>query len=332
MARRRAEAGETRKSLAPSSHPDVVNEQGSDLRAESKLEVCPKNEKKTAKEGPADLPAGLYVVATPIGHAADITLRALMVLRAVDIIACEDTRVTAKLLALHGIARPLTRYDEHTAATAGPTLMAKIKSGASVALVSDAGTPLVSDPGGRLVRACVDENLTVVPIPGPSAVLAALAVAGLPTERFLFAGFPPTRTGARRRFYEELAKVEATLVVMEAPHRLVPSLADMAAVFGAREACVARELTKVFEEMRRGPLDQLARDYQARESVKGEVTIVVAPPAPAAAPSAAEIDERLEEALEQGSVRSAAAKVAEATGLPRKALYTRALELSGRRG
>src|SRR5512134_120656 len=159
MARRRAEAGETRKSLAPSSHPDVVNEQGSDLRAESKLEVCPKNEKKTAKEGPTDLPAGLYVVATPIGHAADITLRALMVLRAVDIIACEDTRVTAKLLALHGIARPLTRYDEHTAATAGPTLMAKIKSGARVALVSDAGTPLVSDPGYSLVRACAEENL-----------------------------------------------------------------------------------------------------------------------------------------------------------------------------
>jgi 16S rRNA (cytidine1402-2'-O)-methyltransferase len=154
----------------------------------------------------------------------------------------------------------------------------------------------------------------------------------LPTERFLFAGFPPTRTAARRRFYEGLAKVQATLVVMEAPHRLIASLADMAAVFGAREACVARELTKVFEETRRGPLDQLARDYQAREPVKGEVTIVVAPPAPAAAPSASEIDERLEEALEEGSVRSAAAKVAEATGLPRKALYARALELSGRRG
>jgi 16S rRNA (cytidine1402-2'-O)-methyltransferase len=307
-----------------------VNQQGNDPKAESKLEVFP--EKKTAGDLPAALPAGLYVVATPIGHAADVTLRALMVLRAADLIACEDTRVTAKLLALHGIARPLARYDEHSAATAGPALVAKIKSGASIALVSDAGTPLVSDPGYRLVRACADEGLAVVPIPGPSAVLAALAVAGLPTERFLFAGFAPARTTARRRFYEELAKVPATLVVMEAPHRLIVSLADMAAVFGSREACVARELTKLFEEVRRGPLDQLARDYQAREQVKGEVTIVVAPPAPAAAPSEAEIDERLEEALEEGSVRVAAAKVAEATGLPKRALYARALELTGRRG
>jgi 16S rRNA (cytidine1402-2'-O)-methyltransferase len=289
-------------------------------------------ETKTASELPAALPAGLYVVATPIGHAADVTIRALMVLRAADVIACEDTRVTAKLLALHGIARPLARYDEHSAATTGPMLVAKIKSGASVALVSDAGTPLVSDPGYRLVRACVDENLAVVPIPGPSAVLAALAVAGLPTERFLFAGFPPARTAGRRRFYEELAGVPATLVVMEAPHRLIASLADMAAVFGAREACVARELTKMFEEVRRGRLDQLAKDYQAREPVKGEVTIVVAPPAPAAMPSEAEIDERLEEALEEGSVRTAAAKVAEATGLSRRTLYARALELTGRRG
>jgi 16S rRNA (cytidine1402-2'-O)-methyltransferase len=306
----------------PSSHRDTLSLQGSDLE-QSKPEV-------PSHKG-AGLPAGLYVVATPIGHAADITIRALTVLRAADVIACEDTRVTAKLLALHGITRPLARYDEHTAATAGPALLARIKGGERVALVSDAGTPLISDPGYRLVRACADSGIAVVPIPGASAVLAALAVAGLPTDRFLFAGFPPPRTVARRRFYAELATVPATLVVMEGPHRLIASLADMAEVLGPREAAVARELTKMFEEVRRGRLDALAEEYQAREQVKGEVTIVVAPPAPATAPTAAEIDARLEQALEEGSVRTAAATVAEETGLPRRALYARALELKERR-
>lgn len=286
----------------------------------------------TGSAAPAELPAGLYVVATPIGNAADITIRALTVLRAVQLIACEDTRVTAKLLALHGIARPLARYDDHTAATAGPALLARIKDGASVALVSDAGTPLVSDPGYRLVRACADAGIAVVPIPGPSAVLAALAVAGLPTERFLFAGFPPPRSAARQRFFRQLATVPATLVVMEAPHRLTASLADMATVFGSREAAVTRELTKMFEEVRRGHLDALAQEYQAREQVKGEVTIVIAPPAPQPAPSETEIDERLRQALEKGSVRTAVAAVAEETQVPRKMLYARALALKGHSG
>jgi 16S rRNA (cytidine1402-2'-O)-methyltransferase len=308
----------------PSSHRDTSSLQGSNLEFESKPEVP---SQQASQDIPPGLPPGLYVVATPIGHAQDITIRALMVLRAADVIACEDTRVTAKLLALHGIARPLARYDDHTAAAAGPALLARIKGGASVALVSDAGTPLISDPGYRLVRACAEEGIGVVPIPGPSAVLAALAVAGLPTERFLFAGFPPSRTVARRRFYAELASVPATLVVMEGPHRLVASLADMAEVFGSREAAVARELTKMFEEVRRGRLDALAREYQGREQVKGEVTIVVAPPTPAAAPTEAEIDARLKQALKEGSVRTAAAAVAEETGLPRRALYARALEL-----
>lgn len=284
----------------------------------------------TGSAAPAELPAGLYVVATPIGNAADITIRALAVLRAVQLIACEDTRVTAKLLALHGIARPLARYDDHTAATAGPALLARIKDGASVALVSDAGTPLVSDPGYRLVRACADEGIAVVPIPGPSAVLAALAVAGLPTERFLFAGFPPPRSAARQRFFRQLSTVPATLVVMEAPHRLTASLADMATVFGSREAAVTRELTKMFEEVRRGHLDALAQEYQAREQVKGEVTIVIAPPAPQPVPTDIEVDERLRRALEEGSVRAAATAVAEETQLPRKMLYARALALKDR--
>lgn len=328
MARRRREAGKPRNSSAdamPSSDQDGVARQGNDPARESKPEVP--THQAADPEVSAELPAGLYVVATPIGHAADITIRALAVLRAVQIIACEDTRVTAKLLALHGISRPLARYDEHSAATAGPMLLARIKDGVSVALVSDAGTPLVSDPGYRLVRACVDEGIAVVPIPGPSAVVAALAVAGLPTERFLFAGFPPTRRVARQQFYRELALIPATLVMMEAPHRLIASLADMADVFGPREAAVARELTKMFEEIRRGRLDALAQEYQAREQVKGEITIVVAPPAPEPAPSETEIDERLRQALEKGSLRSAVAAVAEETQMPRKLLYTRALAL-----
>lgn len=312
----------------PSSGRDTVSRQGIDPEPESKP-VVPAEQAPCLKV-PATLPAGLYVVATPIGHAADITIRALTVLRIVDLIACEDTRVTAKLLAVHGIARPLARYDDHTAATAGPSLLARIKDGASVALVSDAGTPLVSDPGSHLVRACVDEGMPVVPIPGPSAVLAALAVAGLPTERFLFAGFPPPRSTARQRFYQKLASVQATLVVMEAPHRLIASLADMATVFGPREAAVARELTKMFEEVRRGRLDTLAQEYQKRDQVKGEVTIVIAPPSAPPAPTEAEIDQRLRQALEEGSVRTAAATVAEALGLPKKMLYARALALKER--
>lgn len=333
MARRRREAGETRSSWAesiPSSRRDAARKQPSGPTPESKPAVF--SEKEAVAQLPAELSAGLYVVATPIGHAADITLRALAVLRAVDVIACEDTRVTAKLLAMYGIARPLARYDDHTAATAAPVLADRIKSGARVALVSDAGTPLISDPGYRLVRTCADLGLAVIPVPGPSAILAALAVAGLPTERFLFAGFSPVRAAARRRFYAELAALPATLVIMEAPHRLIASLADMAEVFGAREAVVARELTKMFEEVRRGRLDELAREYRAREAVKGEVTIVVAPPSAPTTPTLAEIDERLQEALKEGTVRTAAALVAEATGLPKRHLYARALQLKDRRG
>lgn len=282
-------------------------------------------------EAESDLAAGLYVVATPIGNASDITLRALRVLRCVDVIACEDTRVTAKLLAIHGIARPLTSYHDHNASTAGPSLMARMKTGARVALVSDAGTPLVSDPGYRLVRACADEGIGVVPVPGPSAVLAALAVAGLPTDRFLYAGFPPPRSAARRRFFTELAPVPATLVVMEAPHRLAASLSEMADILGAREAAVARELTKMFEEVRRGPLHELARSYGQAERVRGEVTVVVAPPLGQAAPTEAEIDALLDAELADGSVRSAAANVAAATGLARRSLYARALALKDRK-
>jgi 16S rRNA (cytidine1402-2'-O)-methyltransferase len=272
------------------------------------------------------LSAGLYLVATPIGNAADITLRALGTLRRVGAIACEDTRTTAKLLAIHGISRPLLSYHEHNATVAGPAILARLLGGEAVALVSDAGTPLVSDPGYRLVRACVDVGLPVVPVPGPSAILAALSVSGLPTDRFLFAGFPPPRQTARRRFLEGLASVDATLVLLESPQRLAASLADMADVLGARDAAVCRELTKLFEEIRRAPLPALARHYEEAGAPKGEVTLVISPPAPAEALVDAEVDALLAEALEAGeTVRTAAERIADASGRPRREVYARAL-------
>lgn len=267
-------------------------------------------------------------MATPIGNAADITLRALATLRAATVIACEDTRTTAKLLAIHGISRPLIAYHEHNAAVSGPAILARLQAGEAVALVSDAGTPLVSDPGYRLVRRCVEAGLPVTPIPGPSAVLAALSVSGLPTDRFLFAGFPPPRQAARRRFLEALSRTQTTLVLFEAPQRLAASLADMAEVLGPREAAVCRELTKLFEEVRRSPLPDLARHYAEEGAPKGEVSLVIAPPPPAEGASAAELDALIEEALEAGdSVRSAADRVAAESGRPRREVYARALAL-----
>jgi 16S rRNA (cytidine1402-2'-O)-methyltransferase len=209
-------------------------------------------------------------------------------------------------------------------------LVERLQNGDRIALVSDAGTPLVSDPGYRLVRACADAGVPVVPIPGPSAVLAALCVSGLPTDRFLFAGFPPTRAGPRQRFLTELAAVPATLVLMESPRRLAASLTAMAEVFGERDAVVARELTKLFEEIRRGTLAELAGHYREALPPKGEVTVVVAPPAAPPQADDADVDRRLSEALDQASVRGAAEKVAAETGLPKRRLYARALELQRR--
>lgn len=247
-------------------------------------------------------------------------------MREAAVIACEDTRVTAKLLAIHGISRPLMAYHEHNAAAAGTAILARIRAGEAVALVSDAGTPLVSDPGERLVRDCVDAGLPVVPVPGPSAVLAALSVSGLPSDRFLFAGFPPPRQTARRRFLADLSRVKATLVILEAPPRLAASLADMAEILGDRAAAVCRELTKLFEEVRRGPLSALARYYGEAGPPKGEVTLVVAPPAPAEGASDAEVDALLAEALAgDETTRSATERVAAATGRPRREVYARAL-------
>jgi len=272
--------------------------------------------------------AGLYVVATPIGNAADITLRALDTLKRADAIACEDTRVTSKLMGIHGVATPLVSYHEHNAAKMRPVLIGRMQAGETIALVSDAGTPLVSDPGYKLVRACVEEGVPVTALPGPSAALAGLVLSGLPSDRFLFAGFLPNRSAARRTSLGELAAVPATLVFYESPQRLAESLADMAAVLGPREAAVARELTKLYEEVRRGPLPDLSAHYDSAGPPKGEVVVVVAPPGAEAEAQAVDVDSALRDALSRLSVRDAAAEVALMTGRPKRDVYARALELS----
>ncbi|NNG03861.1 MAG: 16S rRNA (cytidine(1402)-2'-O)-methyltransferase, partial [Inquilinus sp.] len=227
---------------------------------------------------PPPLPAGLYLTAVPIGNAGDITRRALDTLAAADAVACEDTRMTAKLLGLYGISRPLLSYHDHNADKMRPVLLRRIAGGEAVALVSDAGMPLISDPGYKLVRAAHEQGLPVTCLPGANAPLTALVLSGLPSDRFLFAGFPPPRKTARRNFYAEFEAVPATLVFFESAKRLPASLADLAAVFGDREAAVTRELTKKFEQVRRGRLPELAAAYAASGPPRGEVVVVVGPP------------------------------------------------------
>ena len=276
------------------------------------------------------LASGLYLVATPIGNLRDVTLRALEVLAAADLIACEDTRVSRKLLDHYGIATPLTPYHDHNAAQARPQLLARLAQGAAVALISDAGTPLVSDPGYKLVREARAAGASVTALPGASAVLAALAVAGLPTDRFFFEGFLPPKEGPRRKRIAELAPIPATLVLFEAGPRVAASLADLAAGLGAREAAICRELTKLFEEVRRGDLAMLAREAGAAGEPRGEIAIVIAPPQPRE--EANDLDALLRAALERLSVREAVAEIAAVTGRPRRPIYQRALALARERG
>jgi 16S rRNA (cytidine1402-2'-O)-methyltransferase len=275
----------------------------------------------------APLTPGLYIVATPIGNLRDITLRALDVLAQADLILAEDTRVTGKLLSAYGLKGRMERYDEHAAERVRPKVLASLAGGGRVALVSDAGTPLISDPGFRLVREAVEAGAAVHPIPGASSVTAALSVAGLPTDRFLFAGFPPPKSAARRTFFTELAPLRASLVFLEGASRLAASLADMAAVFGPREAVVGRELTKLYETCHRGRLPDLAAD-PALAAPKGEMVVVIAPPeAVDATPEDA--DAALSEALMRLGPSEAAGEVAQALGLNRRELYRRALALKG---
>lgn len=276
----------------------------------------------------------LYVVATPLGNLEDVTLRALRILRDVSLIACEDTRRTARLLSAHGLHTPTTSYFEHNEEWKGERILEALRQGRDVALVSDAGTPAVSDPGYRLVRDARAEGLAVVPVPGPSAAVAALSVSGLPTDRFLFVGFLPARAAARRRALEDLADREETLVIYESPHRALEALADLRAVLGDREAFLCREATKVHEEYRRATLGALHEDLAAREEVKGEIVLVVAGAAASAGAPLAVDDATLHEMFArlsaQGLTRRAAVKeIARRLSLPARDVYARVLGPGG---
>ena len=274
------------------------------------------------------LAPALYLVATPIGNLGDITLRALETLAAADIVACEDTRVTRILLDRYGIsARPFA-YHEHNAADAGPKLLSHLEQGKSIALVSDAGTPLVSDPGYRLTRLAIEAGHKVVPIPGASAALAALVGSGLPNDAFFFAGFLPSKDKAKRDRLRELKDVPATLVFFESPHRIGATLEAASDVLGMeRQAAVCRELTKAFEEFRRGSLADLAGFYNDERVVKGEIVLAIAPPPAGVPPAEGEVDALLAELRETLPVAKAAAEAARRTGLPRKELYQRLLAM-----
>ena len=272
---------------------------------------------------------GLHIVATPIGNLADITLRALATLAGADLIACEDTRVTRRLLGRYSISTPLTAYHDHNAEATRPKLLRRLGEGAAIALVSDAGTPLVSDPGFKLVRDAEAAGYPVIAVPGASATLAALSVAGLPTDAFLFAGFLPPKQAARRARIAELADIPATLVLFETGPRIAATLADLAAGLGEREAALCRELTKIHEEVRRGDLATLAQHYAAGAAeIRGEIVLVIGPPKPAVRPENGDTDALLRQALARGSLKDAVGEVAHATGHSRRDLYQRALLLA----
>jgi 16S rRNA (cytidine1402-2'-O)-methyltransferase len=281
--------------------------------------------KPTSKPRP-----GLYIVATPIGNMDDITLRALDLLAGVDRIACEDTRHTRRLLERHGIETRLLPYHEHNAEHMRPAIMARLTHGESLALVSDAGTPLISDPGYKLVRKAIASGIYVTALPGPSAALMALTLSGLPSDKFMYAGFLPPKSGARRKALGKLAVIDATLILFESPRRLAASLADMVDTLGERDIAVAREMTKLHEEFVRGDLASLAAHYAEIGAPKGEVVIIVGPPVSNGQDLSDDvIDARLVELLQSASVRDAAAQLAAETGLARRDLYARAVRLSG---
>jgi 16S rRNA (cytidine1402-2'-O)-methyltransferase len=271
---------------------------------------------------------GLFLVATPIGHLGDITLRALKTLAGVDLIACEDTRITRRLVERYAIATQLTPYHEHNAEAARPRILKILAEGGSVALVSDAGTPLISDPGFKLVREACAAGFSVTALPGPSSMLAALSVAALPTDRFFFEGFLPPKKAARRARLRELASIDATLVLFESGNRIGEALTDLAELMAGRGAAICRELTKLHEEIVRGPLIELA-DNSGRLETRGEFVLVIGPPpADAGAMSQDALDRLLREELARSSVKDAVAHTVELSGRPRREIYARALELA----
>ena len=277
----------------------------------------------------------LYLVATPIGNLEDITLRALRVLKEVDEIACEDTRHTQKLLNHYEIRKPLVSYHEHNELTRAPELLIALEQGAKIALVSDAGMPLVSDPGHRLVSLCLRHHVPVVPVPGPSAVLASLAASGLPTEEFLFVGFLPARSGERRRALERLRIEERTIVLYEAPHRIAECVADAREVLGDRPACLAREVTKLHEEFRRGRLSELAASLAERPA-KGEITLLIGPQDSSAGQTAVDsrqsLADRVEELIHQAKLdrKDALKLAAKERGITRREAYDKLVEDRGK--
>jgi 16S rRNA (cytidine1402-2'-O)-methyltransferase len=279
------------------------------------------------------LAPGLYVVATPIGNLRDVSFRALAVLAGADAVLAEDTRVTKTLLAHYGITTPLVSYHEHSSDAVRERMIHRVKEGQALALVSDAGTPLVSDPGYRLVQAAIAEGLSVTPVPGPSAILTALVVSGLPTDRFFFEGFLPPKSAARQARLKALSGIPGTLMLFESPHRLPEMLADAAAVLGERPAVVARELTKLFETVRRGTLPELAAQFAEEGKPKGEIVVLVGEGGrePGGAAATEELDGRLTAALAAHSIKDAAAIVAAELDLPRREVYARALALAGSR-
>jgi 16S rRNA (cytidine1402-2'-O)-methyltransferase len=278
---------------------------------------------------PSPIP-GLHVVATPIGNLGDVTLRALATLAGADLIVCEDTRVTARLTNHYGIGAPLLAYNDHNAPRVRPQILNRLTSGQTVALVSDAGTPMVSDPGFKLVREAIEAGVTVFSAPGASAALAALTLAGLPTDSFFFEGFLPARDGARVNRLAELKTIPATLIFYESGPRIADSLAAMATALGDRSATVARELTKAFETVYRGTLVSLATDFALADDPKGEIVVVVGPPVEEPA-SEDEMEASLAVALNSLSVKDAATTVATRLGLPRRDVYARAVEMAAER-
>ncbi len=270
---------------------------------------------------------GLHIVSTPIGNLRDITLRALDILSSVDEVLAEDTRVAAKLLNAHGISAKLSAYHDHNGAARRPDLIKRLEAGACIALISDAGTPLVSDPGWKLVREAAEAGVKIIPVPGASAMLAGLVASGLPSDRFMFAGFLPPKAGARKKLAEELIDIPSTLIFYESGPRLAAALRDLSDIMGGqREVAVARELTKLFEETRRGSLSELAEHYQQEGPPKGEIVLLVGPPLVREV-SAEDIDTALTDALARLPVKAAANEIAETFGISKRDAYQRALQL-----
>lgn len=278
------------------------------------------------------LAPGLYLVATPIGNMGDITLRALATLAAADTVLCEDTRTSGKLMERFAIRARLSPYHEHNAQKVRPQILERLRQGAAIALISDAGMPLVSDPGYRLVQEAVEAGIPVTACPGASAVLTGLALSGLPTDRFLFAGFVPQKPGERKRLFAELAALRATLVFFESPHRIVETLHDLESALPRRRIAVARELTKLHEEVLRGTAGEIVAQLGERPSVKGEITLLAGPPGEEEAISEEDLESAISEALASMPASKAASEVARRFGLNRSGIYQRILARKGSDG